>query len=63
MAYTPELTYKNSCTLRRIAWAEGKPMTTAINDVVERFSKSLSASFVCSRCKDKSKCDDCSFRN
>ena len=40
MAYTPELSDYHSGTLRRIAWALGKPMTQAINmifDNVDRF--------------------------
>ena len=35
MAYTPELSYKHSCTLRRISWALGIPMTRAISDAVK----------------------------
>ena len=35
MAYTPELSQKSSCTLRRIAWALGVPMTKAIEMVFD----------------------------
>ena len=41
MAYTPELSYKSSCTLRRIAWALGMPMTEAIDWVFEHLPKVL----------------------
>jgi hypothetical protein len=35
VAYTPELSYQSSCTLRRIAWALGIPMTKAIERVFD----------------------------
>jgi hypothetical protein len=33
MAYTPELSLRSSCTLRRISWALGVPMTKCIESV------------------------------
>jgi hypothetical protein len=33
MAYTPELSLRSSCTLRRISWALGVPMTEGIEFV------------------------------
>ncbi len=41
MAYSPELTMKSSCTLRRIAWAQDIPMTKAIEKVFEYLPKIL----------------------
>ena len=35
MAYTPELSMKSSCTLRRLAWALDMPMTKAMEKVFE----------------------------
>ena len=35
MAYTPELSYQSSCTLRRIAWALDMPMTQAMERIFE----------------------------
>ena len=35
MAYTPELSLKSSCTLRRLAWALDMPMTKAMEKVFE----------------------------
>ena len=35
MAYTPELSYRHSCTLRRIAWFLNLPMTKAMEVVFE----------------------------
>ena len=63
MAYTPELDYENSCTLRRIAWAFNMPMTKAMNRVFEMVVKSLEHEKVCNSCKDKTKCMDCKFNH
>ena len=41
MAYTPELSDESSCTLRRIAWALGIPMTRAIDKVFDHVVKTL----------------------
>ena len=62
MAYTPELTRENSCTLRRIAWASRIPMTEAINEVVGIVAEQLDPAKVCALCRDKSRCDRCRFR-
>jgi len=35
MAYTPELSLRHSCTLRRLAWALDMPMTKAIERIFE----------------------------
>ncbi|MBW2217393.1 MAG: hypothetical protein JRF34_09400 [Deltaproteobacteria bacterium] len=61
MAYTPELSQKSSCTLRRIAWALNIPMTDAIEKVFDHIPEILDKSKVCEGCRDKTKCDDCSF--
>jgi recombinational DNA repair protein RecR len=61
MAYTPELSLCSSRTLRRIAWALGIPMTQAIEEVFQYIPRILDQNKVCSACKDKSKCSECSF--
>jgi len=61
MAYTPELSNYQSCTLRRIAWALGIPMTKAMNEMVEYISSVIDKRRVCAACKDKSKCNTCAF--
>jgi len=35
MAYTPELSYRGSATLRRLAWFRGKPMTNTLEALLE----------------------------
>ena len=63
MACTPELSYKSSCTLRRIAWALNTPMTKAIERVFDHLSLILDREKVCQGCRDKTRCDDCAFNN
>ena len=61
MAYTPELSQKHSCTLRRIAWALGMPMTRAIEEVFDYVGNIVDKSRVCEACRDKTRCSDCVF--
>lgn len=63
MAYTPELTMQSSSTLRRISWALGVPMTKGIEFVFDYLPQILDRNKVCQGCRDKSKCDECSFNN
>ena len=61
MAYTPELSMKSSCTLRRISWALGVPMTKGIEFVFDYLPQILDREKVCQSCLDKSKCLGCAF--
>ncbi|MBW2539966.1 MAG: hypothetical protein JRE27_10225 [Deltaproteobacteria bacterium] len=61
MAYTPELSMQASCTLRRISWALGVPMTKGIEFVFEYLPKILDKKKVCEGCRDKTKCNECVF--
>jgi hypothetical protein len=61
MGYTPELSLKHSCTLRRLAWALDMPMTKAMEKVFEFLPEILDSEKVCQACRDKSKCSDCQF--
>ena len=63
MAYTPQLSMKSSCTLRRIAWALNTPMTKAIEKVFDHLPKMLDREKVCQECRDKTRCDDCVFNS
>ena len=53
MAYTPELSYKSSCTLRRISWALGVPMTQGIDLVFDYLPRILDRKMVCQGIKGK----------
>jgi len=61
MAYTPELSFKSSCTLRRISWALDMPMTKAMEKIFEYLPEILDRGKVCQKCRDKTKCSECQF--
>jgi len=61
MAYTPELSDQNSCTLRRIAWALDKPMTRALAAIIDFAGKRIDGRMVCEACRDRTRCESCAF--
>ena len=61
MAYTPELTTAACCTLRRLAWAAGLPMTKTMNRLFKILPELFDKKIVCDACRDKSKCSICAF--
>ena len=62
MAYTPKLSKKSSCTLRRMAWAWGVPMTDALEIAFDHILTIVDGEKVCERCRDKSRCNECVFK-
>ena len=62
MAYTPELSYESSCTLRRLAWALNMPMTKAMEEVFNYLPKLVDRKKICEGCRDKTKCQGCAFK-
>jgi hypothetical protein len=63
MAYTPELQKEHSHTLRRIAWALNMPMTRAMAEIFTWLPKAFDKKIVCARCRDKTLCPGCAFKN
>jgi hypothetical protein len=61
MAYTPELSRKDSGALRRIARALHVPITKAMAKVFEQVARNAYDSKICDSCKDKSFCGLCHF--
>jgi len=64
MAYRPELSYRGSATLRRLAWFRGKPMTTTLEALLEATGRTMAeirSGEVCAKCKDDSACEECAF--
>ena len=62
MAYTPELSQRSSSVLRRLAWALDIPMTKAMERVIEHITMIVDNKKVCSKCRDKTKCNTCVFK-
>jgi len=44
MAYTPELSYRGSATLRRLAWFREKPMTRTLEALLEATGRTMADS-------------------
>jgi len=63
MAYTPELSHEHSCTLRRIAWSLGMPMTKAMSAVFDYVERIIESQKVCETCRDKTRCGECAFNS
>lgn len=61
MAYSPQLKTEYSRTLRRIAWALKKPMTTASEDMISYMAAHMDRESICRACRDKTKCSSCFF--
>jgi hypothetical protein len=65
MAYTPELSYRGSATLRRLAWFRGKPMSKTLEALLEATGRTMAeirSGEVCAKCKDNSTCKECAFQ-
>jgi hypothetical protein len=66
MAYTFELSYRGSATLRRLAWFKGKPMTRTLEALLEATGRTMAeigSGEVCGKCKDDSTCEECAFQS
>ena len=61
MAYTPELDQMSSVLLRRLAWAENRPMTSTLKSILWYAALDAEAPKVCAACRDRSKCSLCAF--
>ena len=66
MAYTPELSQRGSATLCRLAWHLQKPMTKALETLIELTATKMAEvrhGEVCKRCNDDRICEVCPFSN
>jgi len=61
--YTPQFSALASISVRRLAWAMGLSMPAAINIMVRLMPSIVNPSKICLLCKDKTKCQSCSFLN
>jgi hypothetical protein len=59
--YTPQFTEMATVSIRRLAWALGKKMTTTVDHMVHLMLTVYEPAAVCSHCQDKSKCEACIF--
>ena len=61
--YSPQFSEMASVSVRRLSWAMGLSMPAAINIMVRLMPSIVNPSKVCDLCKDKTKCQSCSFLN
>jgi hypothetical protein len=63
MSLMPKLRFKESCSLRRVAWSLNIPMTEAIDMVFAYVPYVVDKKKVCRGIRDKNKCKNCIFYN
>ena len=61
--YSPKFSEIAAVSVRRLAWAMGANMGQAVDVMVKSLSGYIDPDKVCVRCRDKSKCEVCTFRN
>jgi hypothetical protein len=61
--YSPQFSQLAAVSVRRLAWAMGKPMPAAVDIMVQLMPHVLQPSKVCLLCRDKTKCSACVFGN
>ena len=59
--YTPRFSEMAVVSVRRLAWALGKSMPTAVDHMVKLLPSLVDPSRVCSACKDQTRCKFCAF--
>ena len=59
--YSPPFSALASVSVRRYAWALGKPMSEAVDHMVQLLPKMVDRNNVCLVCKDPSRCSSCTF--
>jgi hypothetical protein len=63
MSLMSKLRFRDSCSLRRVAWALNIPMTEAIEMVFIYVPNVVDKKKVCRGIRDKNKCKYCIFYN
>ena len=61
--YSPQFSELAAVSVRRFAWALGKPMPATVDIMVKLLPLIVSSSKVCLLCKDKTKCQGCTFHS
>ena len=61
--YTPQFSALASVSVRRLSWAMGVSMPAAVNIMVRLMPSIVDPSKACQLCKDKAKCQICTFHN
>ncbi len=61
MAYSPRMSPRSLCRLRRIAWAIDQPMTRTLDRIIDFVGSRIDPRRVCDACRDPSACNLCAL--
>jgi hypothetical protein len=61
--YSPPFSALAAVSVRRLAWAMGKPMSAAVDLMVSLLPSTVDTSKICLSCRDNTKCQGCTFRS
>jgi len=61
--YSPPFSALATVSVRRLAWAMGKPMPAAVDVMVKSLPSILDPAKVCLACRDNTRCSSCVFCN
>ena len=59
--YSPQFSALAAVSVRRLAWALGKPMPAAVDHMVQLLPSLVDPSKVCLSCLDRTRCSFCAF--
>ena len=59
--YSPQFSEQASVSVRRLAWAIGKPMPAAVDHMVSLIASIVDTKNICFACLDKTRCLSCGF--
>jgi hypothetical protein len=59
--YSPQFSERATVSVRRLSWALGLKMTTAVDYMVQSMPALFQPAAVCGYCQDQSKCPLCAF--
>ena len=61
--YGPNLSELSAVSVRRLAWAMGTNMGKAVEVMAQCLPGFINAEKVCEKCRDKTRCKACAFKN
>ena len=61
--YSPQFSEFAAVSVRRLAWALGKPMPKAVDHLVRFLPSVVDPAIVCLSCRDQSMCHTCIFKS
>jgi len=59
--YSPTIPDEHTISLKRLAWATGRPMTKTAAALIENVLSFVDPATICAKCRDTSKCSQCFF--